>query len=79
MSYERNSKRKRSDEHVGYSDHNNRFGDSNLTTKFDWKLKNRKLNKLGIDPGDVSKEEEEFRKNEIAVCGLKCFEWLWIV
>jgi hypothetical protein len=57
------AKRQKQDDLMGYTNESNPFGDSNLTEKFVWKLKNEKEEKLGIKG-----EKPENRKEEIRVC-----------
>ncbi len=53
---------------MGYTNDSNPFGDSNLTEKFVWKLKNEKEEKLGLK-GDakLEAEKDKRRKEEIKV------------
>jgi len=41
------------------------FTDTDLTQKFDWKLKREKLISQGLDPDKVSKEQEKLRQLEL--------------
>jgi len=49
----------------GYTNESNPFGDSNLTEKFQWKLKREKQVSLGLNPDQVSKEQEQLRYQEL--------------
>lgn len=50
---------------MGYTNESNPFGDSNLTEKFVWKLKNEKEEKVGSRSDSKSDGQ---RKDEIRVC-----------
>lgn len=74
---QRSSKRHRSDreerdrersDRSGYSDKSNPFGDGNLTQRFEWRAKDKKLKEQGTDPRRMSKEQEREREEEIKVC-----------
>jgi major membrane immunogen (membrane-anchored lipoprotein) len=62
---DRSAKRHRADH--GYSDQSNPFGDGNLTQRFEWKAKDKKLKEQGADPRRMSKEQERQREEEIKV------------
>jgi len=49
----------------GYTNESNPFGDSNLTEKFQWKLKRERQLYLGLNPDQVSKEQEQLRYQEL--------------
>jgi hypothetical protein len=51
----------------GYSNESNPFGDSNLSTSFDWKLKKDKMVKQGMSVPVDSKEAERRRAQELQV------------
>ncbi len=62
---ERNADRER---HSGYTDRENPFGDGNLTQRFEWRAKEKKLKEQGADPRRMSREQEREREEEIKVC-----------
>jgi hypothetical protein len=51
----------------GYSNESNPFGDSNLSSAFEWKLKKDKMMKQGVNPVADSKEAERRRTQELQV------------
>lgn len=63
----RSNKRPRNETAQGYTDGSNPFGDGNLTQRFEWRAKDKKLKEQGADPRRMSKEQEREREEEIKV------------
>jgi hypothetical protein len=64
---DRNEERSHRHADSGYTDKSNPFGDGNLTQRFEWRAKDKKLKEQGSDPRRMSKEQELEREEEIKV------------
>jgi hypothetical protein len=62
---DRNEERSHRHADSGYTDKSNPFGDGNLTQRFEWRAKDKKLKEQGSDPRRMSKEQELEREEEI--------------